>query len=185
MVQPDLFISLPPGLAYRENALAPAAQGALIGELAQLPLAPFRFQGWEGRRLTASFGWRYDFNGVGFARADPIPDFLLPGRAVAAGFAGILPEDFEQVLVTRYDPGAVIGWHRDRPEFAEIVGLSLGHPASLRFRRRKPGGFARVTLPVMPGSLYHLSGAIRAEWEHSIAALPGTRWSVTFRSLRR
>ena len=28
-------------------------------------------------------------------------------------------------LVTEYAPGAAIGWHRDRPVFADVVGVSL------------------------------------------------------------
>lgn len=183
--QPDLFKTLPPGLRYREHVIDFARQRELIEQLKVLPLAPFRFQGWQGRRLTASFGWRYDFNGGGFSRTDPIPAFLLPYQELAATFAGIASRDIEQVLVTRYDPGAQIGWHKDRPEFAEILGLSLGTTADLRFRRRVDKGFDRVNLTLAPGSLYHLAGIMRRDWEHSIGALVATRWSVTFRTLHR
>jgi alkylated DNA repair dioxygenase AlkB len=53
----------------------------------------------------------------------------------------------------------------------------------MRFRRRKGGGFERTSTPLAPRSIYHLTGATRHEWEQSIAATDGTRWSITFRSL--
>jgi alkylated DNA repair dioxygenase AlkB len=34
-----------------------------------------------------------------------------------------------------------------------------------------------------PRSVYHLAGASRHEWEHSIAEMNATRWSITFRSM--
>ena len=87
-----------------------------------------------------------------------------------------------QALLIRYDPGAGIGWHRDRPVFEHVVGVSLGVPATMRFRRRRPGGFDRASVPLAPRSAYHLSGEARHGWEHSIAEMEETRWSITFRS---
>jgi alkylated DNA repair protein (DNA oxidative demethylase) len=86
-------------------------------------------------------------------------------------------------LLIRYDPGAGIGWHRDRPVFEHVIGVSLGAPATMRFRRRKPGGFDRASAGLSPRSIYHLSGEARYQWEHSIAEMTVTRWSITFRSL--
>jgi hypothetical protein len=34
-----------------------------------------------------------------------------------------------------------------------------------------------------PRSIYHLTGEVRHKWEHSIALMEVTRWSITFRSL--
>jgi alkylated DNA repair dioxygenase AlkB len=63
------------------------------------------------------------------------------------------------------------------------VGLSLGAPADMRFRRRRQdGGFDRISLPLEPRGAYHLSGEARHDWEHSIVAMDRARWSVTFRS---
>jgi len=53
----------------------------------------------------------------------------------------------------------------------------------MRFRRRKPGGFDRASALLAPRSIYHLTGEARHHWEHSIAAMEVTRWSITFRSL--
>jgi len=182
--QIDLFDTpVIPGLRYGEDLLTPAEEQSLIARIADVQVAPFRFQGWEGKRQTASFGWRYDFEDASFGPTDPIPDFLLPIRDKAAAFAGLPAADFVQALLIRYDPGAGIGWHRDRPVFEHVVGVSLGVPATLRLRRRTDAGFARVSLPIAPRSVYHLSGEARHHWEHSIAAMELQRWSITFRSL--
>lgn len=183
----DLFgvakSTLPPGLAYREGMIGADEEAALIDALAGIAVAPFRFQGWVGKRETASFGWHYDFDTAKFGEAEPIPDFLLPLRRRAAEFAGLPPDALVQALVIRYDPGAGIGWHRDRPVFEHVVGISLGTPAILRLRRRMPSGFERASLPLAPRSIYHLSGPARHDWEHGIAGHDELRWSVTFRSL--
>jgi alkylated DNA repair protein (DNA oxidative demethylase) len=185
--QPDLFGAAPPGLPpgtdYVAAVIDAAEEAALLAQLGGVAVAPFRFQGWTGKRLTASFGWRYDFDDASFAPADPLPGFLLPLRDRAARFAGLAPDDLVQALVVRYDPGAGIGWHRDRPLFEHVIGISLAAPATLRLRRRRPGGFDRAALPLAPRSIYHLSDEARHDWEHSIVPLDVLRWSVTFRSL--
>jgi alkylated DNA repair dioxygenase AlkB len=119
--------------------------------------------------------------------ASPWPSRSLigccPFRAKAARFAGLQPGELVQALLIRYDPGAGIGWHRDRPVFEQVLGISLGAPTTMRFRRRKPGGFDRASALLAPRSIYHLTGEARHECEHSIAAMEVTRWSITFRSL--
>jgi len=183
-LQTDLFAEPPlPGLTRTDGILSPDEERTLIDAIDAAPLAPFRFHGWEGRRLTASYGWRYDFDNQSFSPTEPIPAWLLPLRERVARFAGLAPDALVQSLLVRYDPGAGIGWHRDRPVFDHILGLSLGAPAVMRFRRRRPGGFDRVAVPLTPRSLYHLTGEARHDWEHSIAAMAVTRWSITFRSL--
>ena len=183
-MQHDLFDeTMMPGLAYAPEILSAEEERTLIAAIDAVDLAPFRFHGWLGKRLTASFGWRYDFDDASFRPAAPIPDVLLPVRARAAAFARLPEEALVQALVTRYDPGAGIGWHRDRPVFEHVVGISLGAAATLRFRRRKAAGFERASIPLAPRSAYHLSAEARWEWEHSIVAMDTTRRSITFRSL--
>jgi alkylated DNA repair protein (DNA oxidative demethylase) len=184
MLQSDLFERpVVAGLAFWPDLITREAEVALIARIDAVDLTPFRFQGWLGKRVTASFGWRYDFDNASFGPTEPIPDWLLPIRDTAAAFAGVVPDDLVQVLLTRYDPGAGIGWHRDRPVFEHVVGISLGVAATMRFRRRKPGGFDRANVPLPPRSAYHLSGEVRHDWEHSIVEMDVTRWSITFRSL--
>ncbi len=183
----DLFdIPLVPGLAHADEFISPAEEAVLVSAIDGVALAPFRFQGWTGKRLTASFGWHYDFDKAEFGPTTPMPDFLAGVRARAARFAELVPAALVQALVIRYDPGAGIGWHRDRPVFEHVVGLSLGSNAVLRLRRRRAeGGFARAALPLSPRSIYHLAGEVRHGWEHSISPIAETRWSITFRSLVR
>jgi alkylated DNA repair dioxygenase AlkB len=180
----DLFDApILPGLATAADLVSAQEERALIDLINGSALSPFRFQGWTGKRLTASFGWSYDFETQRAVRADPIPDWLLPIRAGMAAFARLEAASLIQALIIRYDPGAGIGWHRDRPIYEHVLGLSLGARADMRFRRRRSDGtFCRVSVPLEPRSAYHLSGASRDDWEHSIVGMDQSRWSVTFRS---
>lgn len=173
------------GLSYQAGLVDAGEEQELINSIQRLELTPFRFQGWTGKRLTRSFGWSYDFDERKFLPAEPIPDFLEPLLERAASFSGISPSDFAHALVTRYDPGAGIGWHRDRPQFGKVVGISLAGPAVLRFRKRVEGRFRRAQLELAPRSAYLLSGEVRGEWEHGIAAHDALRFSITFRTLSK
>jgi DNA oxidative demethylase len=184
MRQADLFAEpLVDGLDYRAGFISSAEEAALIERLETMDLAPFRFQGWTGNRKTQSFGWRYDFDDASFRPAGPIPAWLEPLRDRAGEFAGVPAGEIAHALLARYDPGAGIGWHKDRSVFDQVVGVSLGSPATLRFRQRTPSGFRRFNLPVEPRSAYLLRGEARHAWEHRI--LPGEtiRFSITFRTL--
>ena len=184
--QPDLFDQPRlAGLSQADAFVTPGEEQMLVASIDAAELSPFRFHGWLGKRLTASYGWHYDFDDASFARAEPIPDWLLPLRAAAARFARLLPGELVQALLIRYDPGAGIGWHRDRPVFEHVLGVSLGAPATMRFRRRQRGGFDRASVFLAPRSIYHLTGEARHKWEHSIAPMEVTRWSITFRSLSK
>lgn len=181
---PDLFAEPAiPGLSQAFDIVTPDEEQALIAAIDAAGLAPFRFHGWEGRRLTASYGWRYDFDDSSFRPGEPIPDWLLPLREDAARYAGLRPDELAQALVIRYDPGAGIGWHRDRPVFAHVLGISLGAPVTMRFRRRVSSRFERAAVLLAPRAIYHFTGEARHGWEHSIAPVTQSRWSVTFRSL--
>ena len=172
-----------PGLELLEDFISAGEEKELVASIESLGLAPFRFQGWTGKRLTRSFGWRYDFDDASFTETEPIPDWLLPLREKAAAYAGLQPEDFAHALVIRYDPGAGIGWHRDRPQFDKVVGVSLAATTVMRFRQRTAAGFRRANVELPPRSAYLLSGEVRQDWEHSIAAHQALRFSITFRSL--
>lgn len=186
-LQPGLFAPAPtgpPGFDYRADIVSADEEQALLARLSALPFAPFQFRGYEGRRRVVSFGWRYDFNGPGLVAAEPMPDWLLPLRDRAAAFAGLEPEAFAHVLVNEYREGAPIGWHRDRPVFDRVVGVSLAAPCVMRFRRRAGARFERMAARLEPRSAYLLSGPARQDWEHSIPEAPALRYSITFRNLR-
>ena len=180
----DLAPELPEGMAYRPEFVTPEEEAELAAWLAALAFEPFQFRGYEGRRQVVSFGWKYDFNRTHLEKADDLPPELAPLRARAAALAGHAPEEMQQVLINKYEPGAPIGWHRDRPVFAEVVGISLLAPCAFRMRRRTPQGFERRTITLAPRSAYLLSGVARAEWEHSIPPVAQLRYSITFRNFR-
>jgi len=189
-VQADLFAPEPPpdlpeGLRYQADLITVDQERALTARFETLPFKPFEFHGYIGHRQVVSFGWRYDFGRRSLDATTPIPDFLLPLRDKVAAFTGHAPDAFQQVLISLYEPGAAIGWHRDRPEFGQVAGVSLLTPCRFRFRRKAGASWQRRAFEAAPRSAYLLSGPSRTEWEHSIPPLEARRYSVTFRTLAR
>lgn len=185
--QDDLFgapDSLPEGFRYRPELITPAQEAELVRELESLPFQPFDFHGYLANRRVAGFGLRYDYERRQVMEAPPIPGFLLPLRDKVAGFAGLPATDFVQVLINEYRPGAGIGWHRDKPHFGIVAGVSLLAACSFRLRRRNGAKWDRETVTVEPRSAYLMAGASRTEWEHSIPPVKEHRYSITLRTLR-
>nr|WP_237219853.1 alpha-ketoglutarate-dependent dioxygenase AlkB [Sphingomonas arenae] len=170
-------------MSIREEFVTPDEERELIDRICAVELTPFQFRDYEGKRLTHSFGWRYDFQDQSFEQAEPLPAWLHPLRERAAAFAALDPEELGHALLIRYDPGAGIGWHKDRPVFEHVVGVSLGAATVMNFRRREGTRFQRLKLPLAARSAYHLTGEVRHEWEHGIVAHEALRFSITFRSL--
>ena len=180
----DLPPAAPPGFRYQADLVSPQEERDLVSRLEALAFEPFQFRGYEGRRRVFSFGLKYDFNGPGLVGVEPLPDWLVPLRNRAAAFAGLSSDDFAHVLINEYREGAPIGWHRDRPVFDKVVGVSLLAPTVMRFRRRAGTRFERINVPLEPRSAYLLDGPARAEWEHSLPEAKAHRYSITFRNLR-
>ncbi len=186
-LQAQLFESapdLPEGMRYAAELISPDEERALLEVLPALRFKEFEFHGFLGKRRTVSFGWHYDFNGGGLKQAGELPQFLLPLRKRAAEFASLEPSALEHALLIEYRPGAGIGWHRDRPQFGDVIGISLLAPCTFRLRRKAGSRWTRRALAAEPRSAYLLRGASRTEWEHSIPPLETLRYSVTFRTLR-
>jgi len=174
----------PEGFRYRPELITTAEERALLTHIRELPFREFEFHGYTGKRRVVSFGWKYDYGERRIERVDDIPEFLLPLRSLAASFAELPPTALQQALVTEYSPGSAIGWHRDKAEFAEIVGVSLLAACTFRLRRAVGTRWERVNLVAEPRSVYLLSGESRTAWEHSIPPVDALRYSVTFRRLR-
>jgi alkylated DNA repair dioxygenase AlkB len=175
--------SEPRGFGYREEIVTPEEEAALVASLGELNLKPFEFHGHLGNRRVVSFGLKYDYGRRTVEPASAMPAFLDDLLVRVAEFAGYEPDVFQQVGVNEYRPGAGIGWHKDKPQFGIVVGVSLLAPATMRFRRAVGSRWSRVSHPVEPRSIYILSGEARTEWEHSIPPLTELRYSVTFRTL--
>lgn len=174
---------IPRGLRYQPDFITAVEEQALAFALGQLPLKPFEFHGYLGNRRVASFGLRYDYARQGVESADAPPPFLDSLRRKAAQFAGHVPEDFRQIGINEYRPGAGIGWHRDKPQFGDVVGVSLLSPVRMRFRRSNGKGWERASQILEPRSIYILSDEARELWEHSIPPVESLRYSLTFRTL--
>jgi alkylated DNA repair dioxygenase AlkB len=174
---------LPEGFRYYPDVLSVEEEEALARELGALPFKPFNFQGFLANRQVVSFGYRYDYDRRAVVEAAPFPSFLVPLRRKVAAVFDRPEETFRQVLINEYRPGAGIGWHRDKAQFEEVVGVSLLAPCTLRFRRKAGKTWDRASLTAEPRSTYLLSGPARTVWEHSIPALDQLRYSITLRTL--
>jgi alkylated DNA repair dioxygenase AlkB len=186
--QDDLFGPIespfPSGFRYKPNVVPDELQQSLQSKLVELPFKAFDFHGFEGKRRTVSYGWKYDFDTETVRKSENIPPFLTPVRALAASVAGIDPNLLEQALVSEYGPGAPIGWHKDKFVFGRVVGISLLSPCTFRLRRRQGEKWQRYSITLEPGSAYVMAEEARTFWEHSIPPVEQLRYSITFRELR-
>jgi len=178
----DIEPSFPDGFSYWPGAVSRSEENDWVRQLEILPFKPFEFHDYLGKRKIVSFGWHYDYAGRALRASDPLPAFLEPMRQRAATLAGIDAQRLQQALVTEYDVGVTIGWHRDKPMFEDVVALSFASACRLRLRRRRGAHWERWSTGIAPRSIYRLSGAARHDWEHSIPPVEGLRYSVTFRS---
>jgi alkylated DNA repair dioxygenase AlkB len=172
----------PEGLRYEQDFIPAATEQALIENIAALPLKPFQFGQYEGKRRVASFGVRYDYSERRLQQADPVPDWLTPLIENVEAFGGPGTR-IAHVLCTEYDIGVGIGWHRDKPNFDRVFGLSLGAACKFRFRRPVGAKWERFTLEAQPRSIYLMSGPSRTIWQHSIPPVEARRYSITFRTM--
>jgi len=126
------------GFCYQPDLIDTESESELLTQIRELPFREFEFHGYLGKRRIVSFGWRYDYSGRGGLQpAEEVPEFLLGLRSLAASFAKLEPASLQQTLVTEYRRGAGIGWHRDKPVFGQVIGISLLAPCVLRFRRKR------------------------------------------------
>jgi alkylated DNA repair dioxygenase AlkB len=185
-VQSDLFGAPDPGpegFRYAQTFIDADEEAELVRGLASLSFEPFDFHGHLANRHVVGFGYRYDYAERKVRAAAPVPAFLHPLRSKIGAFADRPPEAFEQVLINAYRPGAGIGWHRDKPHFEDVVGVSLLAPCTFRFRKSAGERWERTSLSVEPRSAYLLRGAARHVWEHSIPPLSEYRYSITMRTM--
>ncbi len=189
--QPQLFPApapaLPQGMRYEREFLTPEEEQALVALIAGMPLQEMNYRGYTARRRVLSFGGSYDFQAHQLNAAPPIPESLEPLRRKAAIWSGIAPEAFAQMLVAEYREGTPLGWHRDVPDFEDVVGISLLNQAVLRFRPyppREPKKAGVIKLVVEPRSIYLLHGPARWGWQHSVAPTRSLRYSITLRTSR-
>jgi alkylated DNA repair dioxygenase AlkB len=193
-MQGDLFagdagaaLALPEGMRFDPEFLSKDEESRLIAIVERLPLANMQYQQFTALRRVVSYGGQYDFSAQRLNAAQPLPDWLAPLCRRAGDWAGIAPGHFTQALVAEYQPGTPLGWHRDVPDFGDILGISLLGEAVMRFRPYPPlapkkADVLRITVP--PRSIYLLRGAARWDWQHSVAPTKQLRYSITLRTAR-
>lgn len=178
---------LPSGFTYEEDFLNKEEEGALIKAIGMLELQQFIFQGYEAKRKVASFGWDWNFESRTLNKGAAIPLSFIPLVEKVARLLGIASESIAELLVTEYEVGTVINWHRDAPPFDIIIGLSLLSDCTFRLRphrKEQQTRSATRSFPVRRRSLYVMSGEARSNWQHSIAPVKNLRFSVTLRTLK-
>jgi alkylated DNA repair dioxygenase AlkB len=186
--QPLFASSLPPGLTYQPEFIPRNEEAALIEQIRLLPLTQSKYKEYTARRRTLSFGYSYDFSRNEAQPAPEPPAFLEHLKERVARWAGRSSSEFVQVLVSEYQPGVPLGWHRDVPDFEIVAGMSLGNTARLRFRPYpwRPELRKQVfALEVEPRSIYLLRDEARWGWQHSVPPVKQLRYSITFRTARQ
>jgi alkylated DNA repair dioxygenase AlkB len=186
---PELFPThrhLPAGFHYLLEFLTETEENALLKSISKLHLHPLIFQGFEAKRKVISYGYDYSFDQRKITKGDAIPPDFQWVLDKAAERLNI-PNNFEELLITEYPPGAVINWHRDAPPFEIIAGISLLGDCTFRFRpfdKKKQNRKSTISIPLPRRSLYLMQGESRVAWQHSILPVSTTRYSITLRSLR-
>jgi alkylated DNA repair dioxygenase AlkB len=169
---------------YREGSVTREEEQTLIDAFAALRFKPSEFQSHLGNRRVVSFGHRYSYDDRKVRASEPLPTWLKSLAPHVAAFADIPVDGLAQAMVTEYPPGAGIGWHRDRPVYEDVIGISLAAPCILRLRQEAESGWKRGQVHPEPRSTYPLRRPVRHAWEHSIRPMDKTRHSITFRTSR-
>ncbi|MBT2322006.1 alpha-ketoglutarate-dependent dioxygenase AlkB [Variovorax paradoxus] len=178
------------GWVYETGFLSAEEEAVLLDIVRALPLYEMRYKNFVARRRGMSFGGHYDFDANRLQPSPPLPASLAPLRAKVAAWLNVRPEAFTHVLVAEYRPGSPLGWHRDVPDFEDVVGVSLLGEAILEFRRYPPrplrGGpmGGRLQLRIAPRSIYLMRGPARWQWQHSVKPTQALRYSITLRTPR-
>ena len=179
---------LPQGLVYEPEFLSREEEQALIAHIAPLQLREAKFREYFAKRRVAHFhegteAPRYDDGDADSFTSGPLPSFLLTLREKVAAHLGLAPENFVHVLVSEYRPGTPIGWHRDKPVYGIVVGISLAGVGRMRWRPYAHQDAQHTfSLDLARRSMYVMRGPIRWQWQHSMPPMRELRYSITMRT---
>ncbi len=170
---------------YEPEFLAADEERELLAFMDEVDFRAVVMRGQAARRTVRHYGFDYGYESWRLEPAEPLPGALVPLRDRCAALAELDADELAQALVSRYPPGAGIGWHRDAPMFgAKVVGVSLGSACRMRFQRKVGDERRTFELELAPRSAYVLAGPARSAWQHSIPGTKELRYSITFRTLR-
>ena len=132
-------VDLPEGFIYRPDFLSESDEEQLLERIKDIEFSEFRMRDKIARRRVAHFGWLYGYDSAQIEPGPPIPEFLRGLQARAAALLEIEPNELVEALLTKYPPGAGIGWHRDAWVFGTVVrGFpALAVPLALSPRRER------------------------------------------------
>jgi alkylated DNA repair dioxygenase AlkB len=183
---------VPAGFRYCDDFITAEEEASLAADIGRLEFSNFEMRGVVARRRVAFFGMSYD---SGQTASPPIPAFLLPLQERLAAWANVDTDAFAMALINEYAPDAPIGWHRDAPQYDIVAGVSLLSSCRMKFRPYvRPGDAATSGVPRRRAtheiqldrrSAYLMTGPARSAYEHHIPPVASSRYSVTFRTLRR
>jgi len=180
--------TLPQGLVYQPDFLTPDEEDALLAAIAPLPLREAKFREYYAKRRVAHFHEgadtpAYDDGGADSFTSGPLPPFLVELRAKVASRLQLTPQAFVHALVSQYTPGTPIGWHRDKPVYGIVAGISLAGVGRMRWRPYAHQDAQHTfALDLAPRSLYVMRGPIRWQWQHSMPPMKELRYSITLRT---
>ena len=181
----DLFEAspLPKGLDYQADFLTAGEEATLLSTIAPLPFREATFQQYTARRRVVRFGRSYDAEREAWVESEPLPDWLAQLQCRVARRQRVAPDAFAHALVTEYRPGTPIGWHRDKPQYGSVVGISLAGVGRMRWRPyAHQDAQHTVSLDLARRSMYVMRGPIRWQWQHSMTPMRELRYSITFRT---
>jgi alkylated DNA repair dioxygenase AlkB len=172
---------------YRPEFVSREEEKALLEAIAPLPFREARFQEYFAKRRVVHFhagagDEAYSGHDDTFS-SGPLPPFLIDLQRKVADWLAIDPATFVHALVSEYRPGTPIGWHRDKPVYGIVIGLSLAGWGSMRFRPfESRTARETVLLELEPRSAYVMRDEIRWQWQHSMLPTKALRYSITFRT---
>jgi alkylated DNA repair protein (DNA oxidative demethylase) len=143
-------MTLPEGLIYVLGLLTEAEEREVLAVLARFELHPYVLHDTPSRRLVRSFGLAVVAGAYDAGPAAPVPAELDWLKERCAALMEREPGELADLLVTRYPPGAGIGWHRDAPQFGDVGGISLQAACRMRFRRGQPRARQQPNSPSSP-----------------------------------
>ncbi len=191
MAQQDLFdepARLPSGLLYVPDFLTADEEASALTGIGALTLREARFREYFAKRRVAHFHTERDAPYYEQGSADdvdhgPLPPWLVALRTRVAAYLAMPAAAFVHALVSEYRPGTPIGWHRDKPVYGIVAGLSLSGSGTMRWRPLAAQEAAHtVSLELAPRSLYVMRDAIRSDWQHSMPPMKALRHSITLRT---
>jgi alkylated DNA repair dioxygenase AlkB len=181
---------LPHGLVYRPEFLSHNEESSLLDSISGLPFREARFQQYFAKRRVVHYHaagatTHYDASDGESFSSGPLPPFLGALLLKVSTWIDTPASAFVHALVSEYRPVTPIGWHRDKPVYGTVVGISMLGWGRMRFRpiAANPEKKDVVVLDLEPRSAYVMRGAIRWDWQHSMLPTKALRYSITFRTL--